>query len=263
MRALLAQLEPAGTPDENAGRAAEIIRSRGAVVDLIAFPELYLTGYDLGRVASVAIALDSAPLAAIREAAADAATAVAVGLAERRGRAIANTAVLIDERGAILAPYRKTHLFGAEEGAFERGDELIVAELGGARIGTMICFDMEFPETARELARAGAELLLTVSANMESFYGDHLIASQARALDNRLPHLYVNRCGSEAGLRFIGGSRAVRPDGTVAAEAERDRESLLEADVDRPGADDDRVDYLAQLRDDLRITDLTTTGGPR
>jgi (R)-amidase len=263
MRALLAQLEPAGTPDENAGRAAEAIRSRGAVVDLVAFPELYLTGYDLGRVANVAIPIDSPPVAAIKEAAADAATAVAVGLAERRGRAIANTAVLIDARGATVAPYRKTHLFGAEEDAFEPGDELIVAELGGARVGTMICFDMEFPETARDLARAGAELLLTVSANMEPFYGDHLIASQARALDNRLPHLYVNRCGSEAGLRFIGGSRAVRPDGTVAAEAERDRESLLEADVDRPGTDDDRVDYLAQLRDDIRTTDLTTTGGSR
>jgi predicted amidohydrolase len=263
MRGLLAQLEPAGTPDENAGRAAEIIRSRGAALDLVAFPELYLTGYDLGRVASVAIAIDSAPLAAIREAAADAGTAVVVGLAERRGRAIANTAALIDEGGAIVASYRKTHLFGAEEDAFEPGDELIVAELGGARIGTMICFDMEFPETARRLARAGAELLLTVSANMEPFHGDHLIASQARALDNRLPHLYVNRCGSEAGLRFVGGSRAVRSDGTVALEAEHDGESLLEADVDRPRIDDDRVDYLAQLRDDLRITDLTTTGGSR
>jgi (R)-amidase len=263
MRALLAQLEPAGTPDDNAGRAAEIIRSRGAAVDLVAFPELYLTGYDLERVASVAIAIDSAPLAAIREAAADAATAVAIGLAERRGRAISNTAVLVDERGAIVARYRKTHLFGEEANAFEPGNELIVAELGGVRVGTMICFDMEFPETARELARAGAELLLTVSANMEPFYGDHLIASQGRALDNRLPHLYVNRCGSEAGLRFVGGSRALRPDGTVAVEAERAGESLLEADVDRPGTDDDRVDYLAQLRDDLRITDLTTTGGRR
>jgi predicted amidohydrolase len=263
MRALLAQLESAGTPDANAGRAAEIIRSRGATADLVAFPELYLTGYDLGRVASIAIAIESAPLAAIREAAVDAATAVAVGFAERRGDAIANTAALIDDDGVIVACYRKTHLFGDEKDAFEPGDELIVAELGGTRIGTMICFDMEFPETARELARGGAELLLTISANMEPFYGDQLIASQARALDNRLPHLYVNRCGSEAGLRFVGGSRALGPDGTVAVEATRDGESLLDTEVNGPRIDDDRVDYLAHLRDDLRITDLTTTGGSR
>jgi predicted amidohydrolase len=98
---------------------------------------------------------------------------------------------------------------------------------------------------------------------MEPFYGDHLIAAQARALDNRLPLLYVNRCGAEAGLRFVGGTRVVRPDGTVAAAAEGDGESLLEADVDRAGADDDRVDYLAHLRDDLRVTNPTTTGGSR
>ena len=263
MRALLAQLEPSGTPDANAPRAAAIIRSRGTAVDLIAFPELYLTGYDLGRVASVAIDIDSAPIAAIAEAAASSATAVAVGLAERRGRAIANTLALIDERGTTVAPYRKTHLFGEEQNKFEPGDELIVNELAGSRVGALICFDMEFPETARELARAGAEVLLTVSANMEPFYGDHLIASQARALDNRLPHLYVNRCGSEAGLRFVGGSRLLRPNGTVAAEAEGDGESLLEADVDRPGTEDDRVDYLAQLRDDLRVANPTTTGGSR
>ena len=263
MRALLAQLEPSGTPDVNAGRAAEIIRERGPDVDLVAFPELYLTGYDLGQVGSVAIELDAAPLAAIAEAAAESATAVAVGLAERRGRAIANTLALIDERGGFLAPYRKTHLFGEEEAAFEPGDELIVADVAGSRIGLLICFDMEFPELARDLARAGAEALLTISANMEPFYGDHLIASQARALDNRLPHLYVNRCGTDAGLRFVGGTRVLRPDGTVAAEVEGDGESLLESDVDRPGTDDERVDYLAHLRDDLRVTNPTTTGGSR
>jgi predicted amidohydrolase len=262
MLALLAQLEPSGTPDANADRAVELIRSRGSAVDLVAFPELYLTGYDLGRVSSVAIELDSAPLAAIAEAAAGSATAVAVGLAERRGRAVANTVALIDEHGSMVAAYRKTHLFGDEEAVFESGDELIVAELAGVRIGALICFDMEFPEPARELARAGAEVLLTVSANMEPFYRDHLIASQARALDNRLPHLYVNRCGSEAGLRFVGGSRVLRPDGSIAAQADEDGEGLLEAGVDRPSIDD-RVDYLAHLRDDLRVTNPTTTGGSR
>ena len=260
MRALLAQLESADTPDANAGRAAEIIRSRGAAVDLVAFPELYLTGYDLRRVASVAVEIDAAPLAAIRQAAADAATAVAVGLAERRGRAIANTVALIDDRGTIAASYRKIHLFGEEQDTFDPGDELILAELGGSRIGALICFDMEFPETARELARAGAEVLLTVSANPEPFYRDHLLASRARALDNRLPHLYVNRCGSEGGLRFVGGTRVLRPDGTVAIEADGDGETLVEADIDPPGTDDDRVDYLAHLRGNLRVTDLTRTG---
>ena len=263
MRALLAQLDSSGTPELNAGRAAEVIRSRGPAVDLVAFSELYLTGYDLGRAADVAIELDAAPIAAIAEAAAETGTAVAVGLAERRGRAIANTVGLIDERGVLAAAYRKTHLFGDEMAVFVPGDELVVAELAGWRVGPLICFDMEFCEPARELARAGAELLLTVSANMEPFYGDHLIASQARALDNRLPHVYVNRCGSEAGLRFVGGTRALRADGTISTQADGDGEDLLEVDVERAAVDDDRVDYLAQVRGDLRVSNLTTTGGSR
>jgi predicted amidohydrolase len=263
MRALLAQLEPSGTPEVNAGRAAEIIRQRGSEMDFVALPELYITGYDLRRTDDVAIGLDAPPVAALSEAAAETGTAVAVGLAERRGPAVANTVALIDERGTLTAAYRKTHLFGDESTVFEAGDELIVAELAGSRVGPLICFDMEFCEPARELARAGAQLLVTVSANMEPFYRDHLIASQARALDNRLPHLYVNQCGAQAGLRFVGGSRVVRPDGTISAEVEGDGESLLEADIEGDGVDDDRVDYLAQLRDDLRVTNTTTTGGSR
>ena len=105
-----------------------------------------------------------------------------------------------------------------------------MTELAGLRVGPLICFDMEFPELARALARAGADLLVTASANMEPFYSDHQIASQARALDNRLPHLYCNRCGVEAGLVFVGGSRAVRSDGTIAAQA-GGGEELLAADV--------------------------------
>jgi predicted amidohydrolase len=263
MEALLAQLAPSGTTEANAGRAAEIVRRSGPDVDLVAFPELYLSGYDLARVADAAVELDAAPVATVANAAAQASTAVALGLAERRGPAIANTLALIDEGGGLAGVYRKTHLFGEETAVFEAGDRLVIGEIAGAGIGLLICFDMEFPELARELARAGAELLLTISANMEPFYSDHLIASQARALDNRLPHLYVNRCGVEAGMRFVGGTRALRPDGTISAQVEGKGEDLLVADVAEGGADDERVDYLAHLRDDLRIMDPTTTGGSR
>jgi predicted amidohydrolase len=97
---------------------------------------------------------------------------------------------------------------------------------------------------------------------MEPFYGDHLIASQARALDNRLPHLYCNRCGEEAGLRFVGGSRALRADGTIAAQAGDDTEELLAVDLPEREGTDDRVDYLRQLRDDMGVRAPTTvTGG--
>ena len=262
VRALLAQLAPAPAAAEaNARRAAQVIRAHDA--ELMAFPELYLSGYDLRRAGEAAIAPDAPPIGEIRRAAAETATAVAIGFTERRGAALANSLALIDEHGELAAVYRKVHLFGDERSLFEPGEELVVAELAGRRVGALVCFDMEFPEPARALARAGADLLLTVAANMEPFFGDHLIASQARALDNRVPHLYCNRCGEEAGLRFVGGSRAVRADGTVGAEA-GDGEELLAVEVGPRGADDDRVDYLAHLREVAVASAATTaTGGSR
>ncbi len=263
MRVLLAQLNPfPGSPEANARRAAETIRRADA--DLAVLPELYLGGYDLARVREVALEPDSPPLAELRAAATEAGCAVAVGFAERRGDGFANSLALIDEEGELAAVYRKVQLFGHEQDVFEPGDELTLAPLAGLRVGALICFDMEFPEHARALACAGAELLLTASANMEPYYSDHRIASQARALDNRLSHLYCNRGGEEAGLRFVGGSRVVRGDGTIEAEAAGSDEQLLEVELPPKGKAPSQVDYLAQLREPVGVKALTAAiGGNR
>jgi predicted amidohydrolase len=260
VRSLLAQRSPVpGAPQANALRAAEIVAQ--AEADLVVLPELWLSGYDLDRVHESALELDSPELGTVRQSAADAATAIVVGFPERRAAAVANSLALIDERGELAAVYRKVQLFGQEQDVFEAGDELVVADLAGRRVGLLICFDMEFPELARSLARAGADLLVTASANMEPFYSDHQIASQARALDNRLPHLYCNRCGVEAGLVFVGGSRAIRSDGTIAAQADVGEE-LLAADLERVETGDERIDYLAHVREGIGVKAApTVTGG--
>ena len=179
MQALLAQLEPApGEPAANAARAAELVAAHPDA-DLVVLPgAVPLTGYDLDarprdrrrprRRPS------SRPCARPAEAAD---TALIVGFGERRGERGRERARAASTRAATLAAvYRKLCLFGAEADVFEAGDELVVAELGERRVGPLICFDMEFPEPARALAAAGADLLVTASANMEPFFDDHLIA---------------------------------------------------------------------------------------
>jgi predicted amidohydrolase len=253
VRALLAQLAPApGDLGANARAAAEVV-ARHPDADLAVFPELFLCGYDLARVRALAVSADGPALAPVRSAAAESATAVLVGLAEDRGAAIANSLVAIGADGAVAGVARKVQLFGDEADVFRAADELAMLELAGHRVGPMICFDVEFPEWARALARAGSEVLVTAASNMAPFHEDHLLASRARALDNRLPHLYVNRVGTEAGLRFVGGSRAVAPDGTVLADAGPDGERLLAVEVALDRGDDERVDYLAHLRYDVAL----------
>jgi predicted amidohydrolase len=134
------------------------------------------------------------------------------------------------------------------------GDELVTVELAGRVIGLMICFDMEFPEVARALARRGADLLVTISANSPPFELDHDVFARARALENGLPHVYVNRVGEQDGLSFSGGSLALDPDARVLAEAGADGERVLTAEIGAARRSDPRTRYPELLRDKLYAT---------
>jgi (R)-amidase len=263
MLALLAQLESVPEdPGANAARAVAALEAHPAA-DLAVFPELFLSAYDLAGVAESARPAGCDELRLVAAAAAAVSTAVVIGFAERLdGGGVANAAACIDADGELVGVYRKTQLFGAEQAAFEAGRELNVVDLAGRAVGPLICFDVEFPEPARQLALAGAELLVTASANMEPFGDDHELASRARALENRLPHLYVNAVGTPGGNRLVGRSRAIGPGGDVLAEAPEHAEALLVVPVPTAGAEDDRVEYLRYLPDDLPVVLRRRTGRP-
>src|SRR5918994_2669275 len=218
--------------------------------DLVVFPELFLSGYTLNDIDELAVQIDGPELARITDMARENSTALIFGAPERVSGGIANSAFCVDEQGSIAAVYRKVQLYGGEESdAFVAGDELLVLELCGLKMGLMICFDVEFPEVARSLARAGAELLVTISANMEPFGNDHAVFASARALENGLPHAYVNQVGpGEKGLIFIGGSTIVSPDGAVYEQADPTGETVLDTRLSLPMRSSLREDYLSQLR---------------
>jgi predicted amidohydrolase len=259
---LLAQLCPVpGDLEANARRAAGLIAD-APEADLAVFPELYLGGYDLARAGADAIDAHADALAPVREAAAAAGTAVVLGFAERASDgALHNSAAVLDEDGHLAGVYRKLQLFGAEREVFAPGEELVVAPVAGRRVGLLVCFDAEFPETARALAAAGADLLVTIAANMDPYHADHELATRARALDNRLPHVYVNRVGSEAGLRFVGGSRMIGPDGSVSWQAPRDVQAVSIATASAPDEGDEAVQYLAQVPERLRVQIIDAVPG--
>jgi predicted amidohydrolase len=251
MKVTLAQLAP--RPRDlraNLDRACELIAS-GAPSDLLVLPELFLSGYELGEVEPLALELEGPELADLREAAGRTGTAVVVGAAERAAGGIANSALCIDATGGLAGVYRKTHPFGSERDVYRAGDELVTVELGGRLLGLMICFDMEFPEVARTLARRGADLLVTISANSPPFELDHSVFARARALENGLPHVYVNRVGEQDGLSFNGGSLALDPDARVLADAGSWAQRIMTVEIGAPGRRDPRTHYLELLRDEL------------
>lgn len=253
LSAVLAQLAPEGVDAErNASRAAEIIGEHSAA-DIIVFPELFITGYEPAMAGETACDPDGPEISLLASACEETATAAVVGFAEKLDSgSVANSTAAIDESGRLVAIYRKTHLFGTEIGAFAAGSEFCLAPLVGLESGLLTCFDAEFPEPARALARAGAELLITCSANMDPYGPWHEIAIPARALENRLPHIYVNRVGEQGGAEFAGLSMAVDASGNVLVKAGGQEELLtveIPVQVDTAG----EADYLSQIREDLPV----------
>jgi predicted amidohydrolase len=258
MDTLLAQLRPAlRNTSRNLETARKIITENGDV-DLAVFPELFLSGYTTSKPEELALDLEGSEMAAIARLARETSTAVILGAPERAPAGIANSAICVDRYGDITGSYRKTHLFGSERDAYFAGDELLIVDLDGVRAGIMICFDIEFPEVARALAKAGANLLVTISANMDPFGRDHNVFATARALENGVPHLYVNQVGKGETFTFAGGTLIVSADGDRLAEAGAAKEKVIRhpldfsaRSVERP--EDLRPDYLREMRGPLPV----------
>jgi len=218
--------------------ALELLRRRAlaaaeAGASLAIFPEMFLTGYNIGdAVFKLAEPVDGPSAGKAADIARTAGVALLYGYPERDGDTVYNSALLVGRDGAPLANYRKTHLYGSEEKRlFAPGDSLMLAELDGLKIGFLICYDVEFPEAVRALALAGAELIAVPTALIRPFDIVARTLVPARAFENQVYVAYAGMCGSEAGLGYCGLSCIVGPDGQDLARAGTGPDLLL-ADID-------------------------------
>ncbi len=254
-----ALLQSSGRPGSTAGNlkvleeAAE--RAAAAGAGLLAAPEMFLTGYAIGDdIPRLAEPADGDCADAIADIASRHGLAVAYGYPERDGGRMYNSAQLIGPDGARLANYRKTHLFGCfEQQWFTPGEQPVVqAELGGLRIGLMICYDVEFPENVRAHALAGTDLLLVPTAQMHPFQFVPESLVPVRAFENQLYIAYVNRTGPEGAFEFVGLSCLASPDGAVRTRAGRGEELVIaEVDPDLLSASREANPYLRDRRPGL------------
>ncbi|RQR47066.1 MULTISPECIES: carbon-nitrogen hydrolase family protein [unclassified Burkholderia] len=233
---------------------------------LIVFPETTLSGFPTrDNVAEVAQTLDGPGLSAVRDAARQKGVAVAVGLAERDGNRFYNTTVLVDEQGDIVLRYRKTHLWASDVGVFTPGDRFATCIWNGLTVGLLICYDIEFPETARAVGALDADLLIVTNGNMDPFGPVHRRAIAARAMENQMFAVMVNRCGAgDDNLTFAGLSALVDPFGETALELGRD-EAVVQANLDltRLEASREHYNYLHDTRVALDLAPLEQSDGHR
>lgn len=224
-------------------------------VDLVVFPELAVTGYELGLQATdVAERVPGHVVNLLAQRAADYSTHIVFGLVskEKVESVLYNSAVVIGPDGELLGEYRKLHLPGEERLAFRPGYRLVTFEATFGEIGVLLGWDLAFPETARSLALDGAEVLC-VCANWghspaqdrETSLHEWRTYVQARALENAFYVVASNRIGEEYSYHFFGESMVVGPRGEVYASMDEEIEGYAVATVD--------LDAVRKTREELQL----------
>jgi predicted amidohydrolase len=240
------------SPEHSAELARDAITAAVAGgAELIVLPELANSGYVFRTAEEARAAAVPAGGELLREWGLEAARGGAMlvaGFCELAAdERVFNSSVLIDG-DQVLAVYRKLHLWGEEPNWFAYGEEaapVITTRLG--QIGLAVCYDLEFPELTRGLALQGAELI-ALPANWPFEApppGGRPILHGLGAMTAYWSKVFVavcDRCGTERGIEFEGGSVIAAPDGTLLAGPVPDRGAeILYADCDLAAARDKRM----------------------
>ena len=239
-RIALAQINPiVGDITTNTSMILDYVqRAQKLNVDLVAFPELAITGYppeDLLFKKSF-IQANVAAMNSIVEASED--VAVVVGYVEQDGIDLFNSAAL-GYRGRYIDSYRKIFLpnYGVfdEERYFKKGDVCPVYEINGTQVGINICEDIWYPMGPTVLqCGAGAEVIININAS--PFHAGKRIEREAMLSDRSSTHQvflgYANTVGGQDELVFDGSSVVVDSDGHIITRGISFDEDLIVADLD-------------------------------
>jgi predicted amidohydrolase len=229
-----------------------------AGAELVVFPETSLQGYPavlarddepavLRATYETAEPIGGPRVTELTRAAGDLGIHVIFGMTERGSRpgAIFNATVLAGPEG-VLGVYRKVHVGITEQVIWSRGRQWPVFDTLLGRIGMLICYDQAWPESCRELALQGAELMVMPTAwslrpdeatpegalSVEHY----LLFGKARAVENARWFVSSNFTGPLGGLSFFGNSQIIDPLGQVVAETGTGPEgSFAIADIDVAG----------------------------
>lgn len=281
------QMAVADDRDRNLDRVEEMIRTAAAAGARLVLPqELFELPYfckdqDPAWFETARPYEGNPAIARLSALAAELGVVIPVSFFERAGQAFFNSLAMIDADGRVLGLYRKSHIPDGpgyqEKFYFSPGDTgFKVFDTKVGRIGAAICWDQWFPEAARTMALAGAELLLYPTAIGSEPQApdwdsrDHWRrVMQGHAGANIVPVIAANRVGTEAGrdatLTFYGSSFVADPTGAILAEAGRSGDAVVTAEIDLAMARRLRASWglFRDRRPDLYGAVATLDGGIR
>jgi omega-amidase len=219
-----------GNPSENYQNAERLIEeAMKENPDIIVFPELWTTGYDLTRLDTIADKDAVNTIDFFKKAAKKYQVHFVGGsVANHSEQGVKNTLLIINNKGQLVHSYSKLHLFKLmdEHLYLEAGEEKGLFELDNRLFSGVICYDIRFPEWIRAHTSKGAEALFVVAewpAPRLSHWRSLLIA---RAIENQCFVIACNRSGHDPNNEFAGHSMIIDPWGDVIAEAGATEELL-------------------------------------
>ncbi len=225
-----------GDCQANIERMADWLQDeRTQSAQLVVFPECAITGYCFESKAEAMKVAEPIPgpctdrmlsLAKKHE------KYLAFGTLEKAGNDLYNSCVLLGPSG-IVGVYRKIHLpfLGIDRFTTAGKDAIEVYEIAGMRVGMHICYDASFPEITRVLALKGADLIILPTNWPPGADTFAEYVPNARALENHVYFMSVNRVGEERGFKFIGTSKFCLPTGRAPSYGGTEEECVVGGSV--------------------------------
>lgn len=210
--------------------------------DLVVFPEQILQGYlpdtlnwngdaVAWQMAQAEVVPQGESVLALQRQATQLGVHVVFGMTERhpeRAEVLFNSAVLLGPQG-LVGVYRKVHQPGDEKHVYYPGSDFPVFNTPLGRIGMLICYDKVFPESTRELALKGADIMIMPTAwgyggdgsagDADPMVDSYTLFGRVRALENQCWMIESNLCGTYGNLHYHGHSRIIDPLGNIIADS--------------------------------------------
>ncbi|MFU8848380.1 MAG: nitrilase-related carbon-nitrogen hydrolase [Opitutales bacterium] len=231
-----------------------------AGADLLCLPEMVTTGFDWKRNREL-LAEASQHHEAIAQMARSYAIAICGSFLECAESGMpCNTLLYFDNKGSLLAKYRKVHLFTLfrEDEHVQAGDTIVVADIGHAIAGFGVCYDLRFPELFSKNTEMGAEIQILAAAFPHPRLEHWRTLVRARAIENQCFFIAVNQSGKEhhdAGVgaaHYFGHSMVVDPWGEILLElGEEEDLQILEIDLSQVTLTRSKLSALSDRRPEL------------
>lgn len=181
--------------------------------DIVFFPEMSFTGFS-SEIENTKEIGESA--AAVKKIAVNNNIAIGFGWVKDCGDRAQNVYTVVDNRGEVMSNYVKIHPFSysGEDISFISGSKIVYFNYKGFNIGTLICYDLRFPEIFQALSK-NADLIVVPACWPQKRSSHWKILLKARAIENQCYIAGINCVGDVGGIYYSGDSSIIDPDGKV------------------------------------------------